>query len=84
MDKYYEEWKEAAKDTGDVKFRFGIEAGFAPGACDGYIETFKKYHFDVVINSVHFVDHYDVIFFNSTRVSPSTSTIVASEKSTSP
>ena len=58
------EWKEAVKDAGDVKFRFGIEAGFAPGACEGYIETFKKYPFDVVINSVHFVDHYDVYFLN--------------------
>ena len=64
LDKYYSEWKEAAKDAGDVKFRFGIEAGYDKGANDAYIETFKKYPFDVVINSVHFVDHWDVYFLN--------------------
>ena len=64
LDKYYSEWKEAAKDTGDVKFRFGIEAGYDKGANEAYIETFKRYPFDVVINSVHFVDHWDVYFLN--------------------
>ena len=64
LDKYYSEWKEAAKDAGDVKFRFGIEAGYDKGANEAYIETFKKYPFDVVINSVHFVDHWDVYFLN--------------------
>lgn len=64
LDKYYSEWKEAAKDAGDVKFRFGIEVGYDKGANEAYIETFKKYPFDVVINSVHFVDHWDVYFLN--------------------
>ena len=64
LDKYYSEWKEAAKNAGDVKFRFGIEAGYDKGANEAYIETFKKYPFDVVINSVHFVDHWDVYFLN--------------------
>ena len=64
LDKYYEEWKHAAKAAGDVKFRFGIEAGYDKGANEAYVETFKKYPFDVVINSVHFVDGWDVYFIN--------------------
>ncbi len=64
LDKYYDEWKKASKACGDVKFRFGIEAGYDKGANEAYIETFKKYPFDVVINSVHFVDGWDVYFIN--------------------
>ena len=70
LDKYYAEWKEAEKDAGDVKFRFGIEAGYDKGANEAYIETLSKYPFDVVINSVHFVDHWDVYFLNAFLFKP--------------
>ena len=66
LDAYYAEWQ-AAKAALDEKgspleFRFGIEAGFGENVCDRYLETFEKYPFDVVINSVHFVGGWDVYF----------------------
>lgn len=61
---YYREWKEAESAADGLDFNFGIEAGFEDDdrVCAEYISTFDKYPFDVVINSVHFVDGMDVYF----------------------
>lgn len=69
LDAYYAEWSEqadalAAKGS-PLKFRFGIEAGYGENVCGHYVETLAKYPFDVVINSVHFVDGWDVYFPNA-------------------
>lgn len=69
LDAYYNEWK-IAKQTLDndknntLNLCFGIEASYdkSKKAQKKYIETIEKYPFDVVINSVHCVDGYDVYF----------------------
>lgn len=51
------------KRTGDNFYlAFGIEAGFDKRANKLYEELIPSYPFDVVINSVHFVDGYDAYF----------------------
>lgn len=69
LDKYYNEWKIAKQALDDDKncgltLCFGIEASYDPSetAKQKYCETIAKYPFDVVINSVHCVDGYDVYF----------------------
>lgn len=69
LDAYYAEWRaeadKLAAENSPLKFRLGIEAGFGANVCDKYVETLAKYPFDVVINSVHFVDGWDVYFPNA-------------------
>lgn len=72
LDKYRAEWLAAKaqldKDQADkpqkMQFCFGIEAGFEDDerVNDAYIKTFERYPFDIVINSVHFVNGMDVYF----------------------
>lgn len=69
LDAYYNEWKTAKqaldKDKSNtLTLCFGIEASFdkSKKAQEKYAETIAKYPFDVVINSVHCVDGYDVYF----------------------
>lgn len=67
LDKYYAEWKEAAREAESFDFRFGVEAGFDNdgNVIKKYMEAFDKYPFDAVINSVHFVGGWDVYFPNA-------------------
>ncbi len=69
LEKYKAEWDEAKSLAGDnLEFCFGIEVGFER---DELVfqklkdEVFSRYDFDVVINSVHFVNGMDVIFPNA-------------------
>ncbi len=69
LEEYYKEWQIAKQTLDDDKTNtltlcFGIEASFDPTdyVKGKYIETIAKYPFDVVINSVHCVDGYDVYF----------------------
>lgn len=68
---YRAEWLEARaeleKEDSPLKFRFGIEAGFSdePQVMEAYRKVLADYPFDVVINSVHFVDGWDVYFPNA-------------------
>ena len=68
---YRRAWEEGAealaKKGSPLKFRFGIEAGFSPEkqVQDRYLELFDRMRFDVVINSVHFVNGWDVYFPNA-------------------
>lgn len=68
---YRAEWLEARaeleKEGSPLKFRFGIEAGFSdePQVMEAYRKVLADYPFDVVINSVHFVDGWDVYFPNA-------------------
>lgn len=71
VDAYAAEWKAAAdaleKEGNPFKFRFGIEAGFSPEpqVQEKYKELFSRMRFDVVVNSVHFVNGWDVYFPNA-------------------
>ncbi len=69
LEEYYNEWKSAktALDndkSNRLKLCFGIEASYdsSEKAKNKYCEAIEKYPFDVVINSVHCVDGYDVYF----------------------
>lgn len=69
LDAYYKEWQIAKQALDNDKNNtltlcFGIEASYdkSEKAKQKYIETIAKYPFDVVINSVHCVDGYDVYF----------------------
>jgi HisJ family histidinol phosphate phosphatase len=69
LEKYYKTWSEAKKALDDDKNNtlnlcFGIEASYdsSKAAKEAYQRTIAKYPFDVVINSVHCVDGYDVYF----------------------
>lgn len=69
LDRYYQEWTDVKKSldsdkTNNLTLCFGIEASYDPSdfVKGKYIETIDKYPFDVVINSVHCVDGYDVYF----------------------
>ena len=68
---YKAEWEESAasleREGAPLKFRFGIEAGFSPEpqVIEKYQELFERMQFDVVINSVHFVNGWDVYFPNA-------------------
>lgn len=69
LDAYYQEWKTAKEALDNDKNNtltlcFGIEASYdsSETAKRKYCETIQKYPFDVVINSVHCVDGYDVYF----------------------
>lgn len=69
LDAYYKEWQIAKQALDDDKNNtlnlcFGIEASYdkSDKAKQKYAETIAKYPFDVVINSVHCVDGYDVYF----------------------
>ena len=64
---YFEEYKKvkneiSQKENKDFYLAFGIEAGYDEAASKDYVEIIKQYPFDVVINSVHFVEGYDVYF----------------------
>lgn len=71
LDAYKAEWEEnadaLAKEGSALKFRFGIEAGFSPEpqVQEKYAELFGRMRFDVVVNSVHFVNGWDVYFPNA-------------------
>lgn len=69
LEKYYKTWSEAKKALDDDKNNtlnlcFGIEASYdsSQAAKEAYQRAIAKYPFDVVINSVHCVDGYDVYF----------------------
>lgn len=69
MPKYYEQWQKAKQALDNDKnntltLAFGIEASYdsSPQARAAYQRTIEKYPFDVVINSVHCVDGYDMYF----------------------
>ncbi|MEG2450806.1 MAG: PHP domain-containing protein, partial [Clostridia bacterium] len=64
LDKYYAEWQDAKKQADGLDFCFGVEVGFEddPEVFEKYQEVFEKFNFDVVINSVHFVNGMDVYF----------------------
>lgn len=59
---YYADFLRVQKQTQGIYVAFGIEAGFDKRANYLYEEVINKYPFDVVINSVHFVDGWDVYF----------------------
>lgn len=67
--KYHEDWKNAKQALDDDKnntltLAFGVEASYdsSQRAKDEYKKIIAEYPFDVVINSVHCVDGYDVYF----------------------
>ncbi len=69
LDKYYNEWKIAKEALNNDKNNtlnlcFGIEASYDSSDIvkRKYQEAIDKYPFDIVINSVHCVDGYDVYF----------------------
>lgn len=69
LDKYYAEWKTAKQALNSIKncglnLCFGIEAAYDSSTYvkQKYKETIAEYPFDVVINSVHCVDGFDVYF----------------------
>lgn len=68
---YRAEWESEAEKLrvrgAALKFRFGIEAGFSdePQVKDAYVRLFEEMPFDAVINSVHFVNGWDVYFPNA-------------------
>ena len=64
---YFEEYKKvkheiSQKENKDFYLAFGIEAGYDEAASKDYVEIIQKYPFDVVINSVHFVEGYDIYY----------------------
>lgn len=62
LNAYYEDYKNQTKKFEDFYLAFGIEAGFDKRANYLYQEIIEKYPFDVVINSVHFIEGYDGYF----------------------
>lgn len=69
LPKYYEDWKKAKQALDDDKnntlnLAFGIEASYDPSdaAKQAYQKVITQYPLDVVINSVHCVDGYDMYF----------------------
>lgn len=69
LEEYYKEWQIAKQaldcdKNNTLNLCFGIEASYDPSDIvkQKYQETIAKYPFDVVINSVHCVDGYDVYF----------------------
>lgn len=69
LEEYQKEWQTAKSaldndESNTLNLCFGIEASYDKSALakQKYKETIAKYPFDVVINSVHCVDGYDVYF----------------------
>ncbi|MGN0796130.1 MAG: histidinol-phosphatase HisJ family protein [Christensenellales bacterium] len=58
----YEARKESEKHSEEFYLGFGIEAGYDENAKDDYKKIIDEKPFDAVINSVHFVEGYDVYF----------------------
>ncbi|NLZ25286.1 MAG: histidinol-phosphatase HisJ family protein [Clostridiales bacterium] len=62
IDAYYSDYKMVKAGERELYLAFGIEAGYDHRAEKLYREIIDKYPFDVVINSVHFVEGWDVYF----------------------
>jgi len=62
LDAYFADFNRVKAKTEGIYLAFGIEAGFDKRANKLYEELIAKWPFDVVINSVHFVDGYDAYF----------------------
>lgn len=69
LEEYQKEWQIAKSaldndESNTLNLCFGVEASYDKSALakQKYKETIAKYPFDVVINSVHCVDGYDVYF----------------------
>ncbi len=63
LDAYYAEFLRVKQNnTNSLYLAFGIETGYDKRASKDYEKVIAKYPFDVIINSVHFVDGWDVYF----------------------
>ncbi|HKL93790.1 MAG TPA: histidinol-phosphatase HisJ family protein [Clostridia bacterium] len=59
---YYADISRVQEKTQGICVAFGIEAGFDKRANSLYEDLIAKYPFDIVLNSVHFVDGWDAYF----------------------
>jgi histidinol-phosphatase (PHP family) len=64
LDAYVEDVLRAARNTGDLAIRLGVEVDFFPETLEKSISLLKPYPFDFIIGSVHFVSEF-VIDLNS-------------------
>ena len=62
IEAYYNDYKKVKQEERDIYLAFGIEVGYDHRAEKEYFDLIEKYPFDVVINSVHFVEGWDVYF----------------------
>jgi len=62
LDAYVAEVRQAARDTGDITIRLGLEVDYFPETIGVIRERLARYSFDYLIGSVHFVDGFPIDF----------------------
>lgn len=67
--KEYKAEFEKVKDTAEgTVLAFGVECGYSANSVKRYQRDFSRYHFDVIINSVHTISNRDLYFLPQKRL----------------
>ncbi|MEG1645993.1 MAG: histidinol-phosphatase HisJ family protein [Clostridia bacterium] len=62
LQKYKKNFDKAKSATQNIHLAFGVELGYNKLAINEYIEAINKYHFDVIVNSIHTIDGIEAYF----------------------